>query len=173
MRKIFQGEIMKWLSVISLFILFATLPAVSQTKPEPKPLWVPLEKFDEKRDAAADIKLAVAEAKRSHRRVLLDVGGEWCIWCHRLDTLFMKNPDLSEFLHKSFVVVKVNYSKENKNESVLSAYPKIPGYPHLFVLDEKGKLLHSQGTGELEEGKGHSKEKVFAFLKTWSLKRKL
>ncbi len=167
---------------ISIGILLVLIPliATAQSKQQRKPrtevqskqLWIPLDRFDEKRDAAADIKLGVAEAKRSHRRVLLDVGGEWCIWCHRLDTLIMKNPDLSAFLNKNFVVVKVNYSKENKNEALLSQYPKIPGYPHLFVLDEKGKLLHSQDTSELEEGKGHSKEKVLAFLKTWARDQK-
>ncbi len=149
-------------------MVLASLSTVAQSNHPSTPLWVPIEKFDEKRDAAADIKLGVAEAKRSGRRVLLDVGGEWCIWCHRLDTLFMKHRDLADFMHKNFVVVKINYSKENKNEQVLSKYPKIPGYPHLFVLDAKGKLLHSQDTGELEEGKGHSKEKVFAFLEKWA-----
>ncbi len=158
--------------VLLLFSVFASLSTVAQTKSSSKPFRVPIEKFDEKRDAAADIKLGVAEAKRSSRRVLLDVGGEWCIWCHRLDTLFMKHRYLADFMHKNFVVVKINYSKENKNEQVLSKYPKIPGYPHLFVLDAKGKLLHSQDTGELEEGKGHSKEKVMAFLEKWALEKK-
>jgi hypothetical protein len=85
-----------------------------------------------------------------------------------LDTLFAKNPDLDQFLHKNFVVVKVNYSKENKNENVLSRYPKIPGYPHFFVLNSDGKLLCSQDTGELESGKGHDPEKVLTFLKKWA-----
>ena len=162
-----KGVFVKHLCVFVLVLLNA-FSSVSQKKSSSIPLWTPLEQFDEKRDAAADIKLGIAEAKRSDRRVLLDVGGEWCIWCHRLDTLFIRNADLSDFLHKNFVVVKVNYSKEYKNEAVLSKYPKIPGYPHLFVLDAKGKLLHSQDTGELEEGKGHSKEKVLAFLKKWA-----
>lgn len=155
---------------ISFFALLVIVscPAFAQTGSAAKPHWIPLERFDEKRDAAADIKLGIAEAKRSGRRLLLDVGGEWCIWCHRFDTLLMRNPDLSDFMHKNFVVVKLNYSKENKNKNVLSKYPKIPGYPHLFVLDAKGKLLHSQDTGELEEGKGHSKEKVLTFLQTWA-----
>ncbi|MBI5473391.1 MAG: thioredoxin family protein [Ignavibacteriae bacterium] len=153
------------------FTLVAGFSA-AQTKNSDMPLWVPLEKFDEQRDAASDIKLGVAEAARSGRRVLLDVGGEWCIWCHRLDTLFMKHADLNDLLHENFVVVKVNYSKGNKNESVLSRYPKVAGYPHIFILDSKGKLLHSQNTGDLEEGKGHSREKVFAFLKAWAPKNK-
>lgn len=129
-------------------------------------------KFDPARDAAKDIAAAVADAKKLDKRVLLDVGGEWCIWCHRLDSLFIKNADLDKYLNDHYVVVKVNYSKENKNEAVLSHYPKIAGYPHLFVLDSDGKLIQSQNTGDLEEGKGHSKEKVLAFLKKWEVAKK-
>jgi hypothetical protein len=64
--------------------------------------------------------------------------------------------------------VKVNWSKENKNEKVLSAYPVIPGYPHLFVLGSDGTLVHSQDTSELEQGKGHDPGKVMAFLRLWA-----
>jgi thioredoxin-related protein len=135
--------------------------------------WVPLEKFDEKRDPANDLQLAVKEARVSKRRILLDIGGEWCIWCRRLDTLFLKHPDLTEFLHDNYVVVKVHYdNKVNTNEKFLSRYPKITGYPHLFVLDKNGKLLKSQDTAELEEGKGHSREKVMTFLQQWAPKRR-
>ena len=126
------------------------------------------DKFDPKRDAAKDIHDAVVKAKLTGKRVLLDVGGEWCIWCHRLDTLFATHPDLNTFLHEHFVVVKVNYSKENKNEKLLSHYPKIPGYPHIFVLESEGSLLCSQDTGELESGKGHDPGKVMAFLVKWA-----
>ena len=144
-------------------LVFLTLVSASRSLPGEHP-----DKFDPGRDATKDIRDGVAEAKHSSRRVLLDVGGEWCIWCHRLDTLFAENPDLAGFLHGNFVVVKVNYSKENKNEEVLSHYPKVAGYPHLFVLDARGKLLHSQDTGELESGKHHDRDKVFAFLKKWA-----
>lgn len=125
-------------------------------------------KFDPARDADNDIKDAVTEAKKSNRRILLDVGGEWCIWCHRLDELFESNQDLNKYLHDNFVVVKINYSKENENKEVLSKYPKVAGYPHFFILDKNGKFLHSQNTGDLEAGKGHDKEKVFTFLKKWA-----
>ncbi len=69
---------------------------------------------------------------------------------------------------KNFVVVKVNYSKENKNEQFLSQFPKIPGYPHLFVLESSGKLLQSQSSGELESGDHHDHDKILAFLKKWA-----
>ena len=47
--------------------------------------------------------------------------------------------------------MKVNFSPENENKELLSKYPQIPGYPHIFVLDSGGNLLHSQFTGDLEE----------------------
>jgi thioredoxin-related protein len=133
-----------------------------------KVVFVEAAKFDPDRDADQDIRMGIAEARRTGRRVILDVGGEWCIWCHRLDAFFSENKDVSEMLRRHYVVVKVNYSKENKNEKVLSKYPKISGYPHLIVLDQKGDLLHSQNTGDLESGKGYDKSKVLAFLTAWA-----
>jgi thioredoxin-related protein len=129
--------------------------------------------FDPARDAKKDIQDAINQAQKTHRRILLDVGGDRCIWCLRLDSLFLQNKDLAEYLNKHYVVVKVNVSTENKNEEFLSNYPKVAGYPHLFVLDRNGKLLHSQDTEKLEYPKnypvkGHNKKKVFKFLKKWA-----
>jgi thioredoxin-related protein len=126
-------------------------------------------KFDPSRDAAKDIADAILKAKETGKRVILDVGGEWCSWCHKLDKFFQDNDDVRTFMEKKYVVVKVNYSKENKNEKVLANYPPVKGYPHLFVLDDKGKLVHSQDTGALESGNHHDREKVFTFLKKWAL----
>jgi thiol:disulfide interchange protein len=130
--------------------------------------YAPVTEFDPRRDAASDIALAIVEAKRTNRRVLLDVGGKWCIWCRIMDDYFARNADLLKLRDENFVTVKVNFSLENENKEVLSKYPAIPGYPHLFVLEADGKLLHSQPTGELEEGKSYDREKMVAFLKKWA-----
>ncbi len=134
-----------------------------------KPLSMSEKIFDPARDAAADIKAGLKQATKEKKRVLLDVGGNWCSWCHKLDDLFKGNQEIGGFLKSKYVVVKVNWSPENKNEAVLSKYPKIEGFPHLFVLDAKGKLLHSQDTGLLETGPAHDPVKVMDFLKKWAL----
>jgi len=154
------------LLVISSYVSFAqTSNENSNSGPQQDSLsW----RFDSSRDPGKDLNEAIITATQTHKRILLDVGGEWCIWCRRLDTLFATHSDLSSFLNGHFVVVKVNYSKENKNEKFLSRFPKIPGYSHYFVLEHDGALLKSQDTGELEEGKGHSPSKVMTFLKTWA-----
>ena len=63
--------------------------------------------------------------------------------------------------------LKVNWSPENKNEALLARWPRIQGYPHLFVLDGDGKLLHSQETGSLESGRDYDKARFLAFLRAW------
>jgi thiol:disulfide interchange protein len=137
-------------------------PAASNGK------YAPVTKYVPARDAEKDIQDAINEAKRTGKRVLLDVGGEWCVWCHILDRFFEANPMLMKFREQNFIMTKINFSPENENKKVLSRYGEIPGFPHLFVLDSDGKLLHSQGTAELEKGKSYDLEELFSFLKKWA-----
>ena len=122
-------------------------------------------KFDPKRDAAADVATATVAAKAQHKRVLVDVGGEWCPWCHILDRFVAANADVKKIVDESYVWLKLNWSPQNRNEAVLSRWPKVKGYPHLFVLDGDGRLVQSQDTGPLEAGKDYDKDKVLAFLR--------
>ncbi len=166
---------MKKISLVMIIILLAISASYSQSQneTETEKSYEPVTKFDPSRDAELDIKNAVVEAKKTHRRILLDVGGNWCIWCRRLDKFFEDNKDVDKYLEENYVEVKINYSRENKNEKVLSQFPKIMGYPHIFVLDKNGKFLHSQDTGLLENGHGgHDHDKVFKFLKKWAPKSK-
>ena len=126
-----------------------------------------LPKFDPTRNPFDDLKSAVEVAKESSKRIILDVGGEWCIWCHRIDAFIHNTDEIKSLLEENFIILKINYSKENKNEKFLSHYPQIAGYPHFFVLDEAGKLLHSQNTSELEKDKDYDKDKFIDFLNKW------
>lgn len=127
--------------------------------------------YDPKANPAADLKQAVEQARKEKKNILLDVGGEWCSWCHRLDKFFATNTDLLETREKNFVFLKVNFSPDNENKEFLGQFPKIEGYPHLIVLDSNGKLLRSQETDVLEEGKGYNLQKFTAFLAEWAPKR--
>jgi thioredoxin-related protein len=149
------------LSLLTLFLV-SSFVLTAQTR----------EKFDPGKDPIKDVKAAVKIASKTNKNILLDVGGEWCPWCHRLDEFILADKEIDGYLHSNFVEVKVNYSKENENKKFLSTLPKVKGYPHLFVLDKKGKLIQSQDTGELEQEKSYSKEKLMAFLKKYSPKKK-
>jgi thioredoxin-related protein len=125
-------------------------------------------RFDPSRDAAADVAEAIALANAQGKHVIVDVGGEWCSWCHILDRFIAGNPDVRSLIDAKYIWVKVNFSKENRNEALLARWPKVVGYPHLFVLDANGRLLHSQDTGRLESGNGYDRRKFVAMLQRWA-----
>lgn len=130
------------------------------------------EKFDPTRDPKINLQKAVETAAKSGKHIILDVGGEWCGWCVYMDKFIAQNPTLARLRDNNFVWVKVNYSEENENPEFLSAYPAATGYPHLYVLDETGKLLQSQDTSVLEKGDGYDLSKFTAFLTKWSPEKK-
>ena len=86
-------------------------------------------KFEPPRDPVKDV--AAAQAKAENKRVLVDVGGEWCVWCHLMDDFIAANADVRVVLDANYVMVKVNWSRENKNQAFLDQFPKIKGYPPL------------------------------------------
>ncbi len=126
--------------------------------------------YDPKANAEKDIKNAVSRAAREHKHVFIQIGGNWCIWCVRFNNLVNADTELHRLLYDNYEVIHVNYSPENKNEKVLAqlGYPQRFGYPVFVILDAKGNRIHTQNSGYLEEGKGHSPKKVAEFLKQWS-----
>jgi thioredoxin-related protein len=126
--------------------------------------------YDTAADAKADIKKAVALASKEHKNVMLQVGGNWCIWCTRFHNTVSSNDTLSKLMKDNYIVVHVNYEQKN-SESVLwkeLGYPQRFGFPVFVILDEKGNRIHTQNSGYLEEGKGHSPAKIAEFLEQWS-----
>ncbi len=153
-------------SLLFLYVMFLlTVSSMAQTEKT-------LPAFDPTRNPGVDLKAAVDLAQSTNKRIILDVGGEWCIWCHRIDAFIENNKDIKFLMDENFVVLKINYSKENKNEEFLSRFPQVVGYPHFFVLDKDGKLLYSQNTGELEKDKDYDKDKFIAFLNKWKQTKK-
>ncbi len=71
--------------------------------------------FDPTRDAAKDFRAAMAQAKSEHKNILMDVGGNWCPWCLVLDRTLAEDAGLHALLEKNYVVLHVNFSKENQN----------------------------------------------------------
>lgn len=165
--------------VMKYFLLFVLLitasTAFAQTTNQPQPAKkrafndsFPREKFDPLKDPAADLAAAVKTASADGRNIILDVGGEWCVWCVIMDKYFYDNADLAKMRDQNFIWLKVNMSEENENKAFLVKYPPIVGYPHLFVLNSKGEFLHSQDTAPLESEKSYDRDKIVEFLKKWS-----
>lgn len=126
--------------------------------------------YDPDADARADIKKAIIKAKKEHKNIMLQIGGNWCIWCIRFHHLLETNDTLNTLLNNHFVFVPVNYDQHNKNDALWAelGYPQRFGFPVFVILDENGKEIHIQNSAYLEEGRGHSPAKVAGFLKYWT-----
>jgi len=121
-------------------------------------------------DAKADISNALNRAKNENKHVFIQIGGNWCPWCFKLNRFLSSDSLIHDVLTTNYIVVKVNYSKENKNVDVLEQLekPQRFGFPVLVILDSYGRRIHTQDTGLLESGDGYDNKKVLIFLKNWT-----
>jgi thioredoxin-related protein len=126
--------------------------------------------YNPEADAHKDLETAIQNAKNQHKHVLIQVGGNWCPWCVRLHGVFESEAKIDSILKSDYVFILINYSKENKNESVLAdlGYPQRFGFPVLLVLDQEGHRLHTQNTAYLEKDKGYDTDKIVGFLLDWN-----
>lgn len=170
-------------SLLVLVVAIAWHPSVSQTgnassytgdstqntnpATTPSP-YIPVSRFDDTRDPAADIRAAIAEAARTHKRVLLYIGGLWCSYCDQMETFFDKNPDLVQLRDANFITVHVAYGSPKGTIPLPTEYSHLLGIPHFFVVDGDGTLLHSQHVLDLRENSDYSHARMKQFLTLWS-----
>lgn len=147
------------MALIGLGSLVAKAQAIEKTK-----------LYDTAANPQADIKKAIVLAKKEHKNILLQVGGNWCIWCTRFHQAVASNDTLSRILEQNYVVVHVNYDQYNKTAGIWQTlgYPQRFGFPVFVVLNEKGNQIHTQNSSYLEEGKGYSNPKIAEFFQQWS-----
>jgi thioredoxin 1 len=119
-------------------------------------------------EAKGDIATALQVARTSHRRIIVDFGGNWCTDCHVLDFYFHDETN-APLLEENFVLVHVNVGRTDQNIDIAKSYqiPVDKGVPALAVLDIDGKLLFSQKAGEFKAMRGMQSQAVTAFLTEW------
>jgi len=118
--------------------------------------------------AKVDLAAALKTAAATHKRVLLDFGGDWCGDCQVLD-LYFHDATNRPILEANFVLVHVNIGHIDANVEIAEKYgiPLRKGVPALAVLDEKGALLYSQKSGEFEAMRRMESSEVTKFLVQW------
>jgi len=151
-------------------LVFMTLGSVAMTAPaaaqdasvgiQKAQIYPPID------SAAADIKAAVAEAHRTHKRVILDFGGDWCPDCQVLNIYFHQSPN-AELMAKYFIRVNVNVGRLDANQDIAANYGvPLKGVPALAVLDGKGKSLYAQNK-EFSDMRHLDASALTTFLNQW------
>jgi len=124
--------------------------------------------FPEPGQARADLAAALKTAAATHRRILLDFGGNWCGDCQVLD-LYFHDARNKPILDANFVLVENNIGHLDANLDIAQQYgvPIKRGVPALAVLSERGVLLYSQKNGEFEAMRTMQSSAVTEFLVKW------
>jgi thiol:disulfide interchange protein len=119
-------------------------------------------------DAKANLAAGLKSAAASHKRVILDFGGNWCGDCKVLDIYFHDANNLP-ILESNYVLIHINIGRMDENVDIAERYqvPLKKGVPALAVLDEHGKLLYSQKAGEFEAMRRMQSSAVTEFLTQW------
>ena len=126
--------------------------------------------YNPRANAEKDVAQLLVKAKEENKRVLLQIGGNWCLMCYRLNAVLQKDSVLKKALNDNYISYHLNYSPENKNSAYLAklGQPQRYGFPVLVVLNADGKPLHTQNMALLLKGNGYDYEKLKTFLNKWS-----
>ncbi len=151
---------MKKILIISTFFLLTATVFAQETK-----------LYNPSADAQKEISIAVKKAKAEHKFVLIQTGGNWCSWCIEFERVVKADPQLDSVINSAFIPYHLNFSKENENKKIMAqyGYPQRFGFPVFIILDANGKVMHTQNSEYLEDGKkSYNKNKVQSFLEMWS-----
>jgi thiol:disulfide interchange protein len=124
----------------------ASAPRMSLTSLANLPV-VTTHPYDEHADADQAVAAAFAKARKSHKRVLIDLGGNWCGDCLVLANL-MELPELKTFMRAHFEMVSVDVGRFNKNLQVPARFgitKRLEGVPAVLIVEPDGKTLVDAG----------------------------
>ena len=134
--------------------------------------------YNEDINPIEQIDQALAKAKAENKNVICQVGGNWCPWCLRFADFISRDSTISQVIDQNYIYIHVNYNPRKVDDEAQAQLTKDMlqrlnnpvrfGFPVFVVLDENGKVIHTQDSSFLEEGNGYNKEKVLRFFNCWT-----
>ena len=124
---------------------FAVVPAPKLSITDFKQLPVVLtQPYDEGANADAAVAAAFTRAQKSRKRVLIDLGGNWCVDCIVLAN-FLKLPEMQRFMAAHYEVVTVDVGRFNRNLQIPARFgitKRLEGVPALLIATPDGQLVN-------------------------------
>jgi len=121
-------RVRSWLVVCTLYS--AALSLIAQRPPSSKLQWIPWSDN------------AFAQARQEHKFVLLDLEAVWCHWCHVMDDITYRDPDVVRLLNARYILVKVD---QDSRPDISNRYQDY-GWPATVVFNGDGsEIVKRQG----------------------------
>lgn len=159
-------------SVLSLTCAAPALAAAPQLpigsfEQLPKPLPLP---YAEGAPADRDVAQATARARKAHRLLLIDLGGNWCLDC-RLLAGTMELPQLKAWLRRHYEIVTVDVGRFDRNQQIPARFGitgRLAGVPAVLIVDPRsGKLLNAGRITALADARAMTPQALADWLASW------
>ncbi|HEY5337740.1 MAG TPA: thioredoxin family protein [Rhizomicrobium sp.] len=124
-------------------------------------------------NANADKVVDAALARQEHKRVFIDLGGNWCGDCRVLAGL-MDLPEVKAFVAKHYVVALVDVGRFNKNLQIPARWNMVQalkegGAPTILIVDPTTNKVVDEGhTGALEDARHMGPQAIVDYIAQWT-----
>ena len=125
--------------------------------------------YDESANADAVVAAAFARAKKSHRLVMLDLGGNWCPDCVILANV-MRLPAMKDFMAAHYEFAAVDVGQFDKNLQIPARFgftKRLEGVPTILVATPDGKLVNGGDVFALSNARDMTPQALAAYLAKW------
>ena len=127
--------------------------------------------YDEQASANAGVDNAIARALKSGKRVLIDLGGNWCGDCIVLSNV-MRLPEVKAFIDAHYEVAIVDVGHFDKNLQVPARWgitKRLEGVPSVLIVDPvSGKLLDRGHIAALADARSMRPQAIADWLASWA-----
>ncbi len=134
----------------------------------PQPLPLP---YSATADAKAQVAAARARALKGRKKLLIDLGGNWCLDC-RLLAGVMDLPSMQGWVKRHYEVVTVDIGRFDKNLDIPARYGikgRLAGVPALLIVDPKtDKLVNAGRETALADARSLSPQGLADWLAQWA-----
>ena len=170
----------KGMSVKSLCLVLAslTLFVAAQATPAPQLTITSLSDlpvvertpYDESANADAAVNAAFARARQNGKRVLIDLGGNWCGDCIVLANI-MQLPQMKPFIAAHFEVVAIDVGRFDKNLQIPARFGitgRLEGVPAVIIAEPDGKLVNGGHIAALADARHMTAQSIANWLAQWA-----
>jgi thiol-disulfide isomerase/thioredoxin len=145
-------------------------PKLPYTKMADLPI-VSMQVYDEKANADQLVDDAMARAKKTHKLLLIDEGGNWCPDCVVLHNLMLV-PAMQKFMDAHYVVAMVDVGKFDRNPQIAARYgytERLKGVPTILVVNPAtNKVINSEQVFALSNAGHQTPQDLAEYLARWT-----
>jgi thiol-disulfide isomerase/thioredoxin len=131
---------------------------------------VVMKPYDESANADAAVNAAFARAKKDGKRVLIDLGGNWCTDCIVLANV-LELPEIKSFVDAHYEFVSVDVGRFDKNLQIPRRFgfvKKLDGVPAILIANPDGTLVNRGHTFALADDRTMTPQGIANWLAQWA-----